>query len=265
MRAHNLNDQDLNLGRLRTKEFIPFLRTRAGFTIVEAMISLALFLLILGAMFIVMMKSLDSFYIGNGRVCLTEETSRAIDEISRMLGESNVDTITFAVVSDELTGGNFPMLILPSARGNPQTAPPDDSFHLSFNSSTFGEPDWQSVVVYYPYQSQGITQLRQYGIYDSEFSKGFPFTADGINTEQIEISNSSAPPQVRTIQRASGRVVTNHFNLNGNYRIQRSGNLLSIDLPLMKQIRQAGRGADFFLYSNVRSAVTLKSRALKIE
>lgn len=290
MRDNNINDKDVNVSRLYSIKGLaqPFQsgvqpeeeragfaqsfqsgvgpRTgRVGMTLVESMIALVIFLLIFGAMFIVMVKSIDSFYIGDGHVYLGEEGSRAIEEMSRLLGESNVDVISFPVVSDPLTGKSFPMLMLPSARGDPEADPPTDSFHVSAESSTFAEPDWQSVVIYYPYQTDGITQLRQYAIYDSDFSKGFPFSLGDITTGQIEIANSNEPSEVKTVQRNSGRVIANYFNINGNYQIQHSANLVIIDLPLKKQVRQVSRGADFFLDSNVRSAVTLKRRALETE
>lgn len=288
MRDNNINDKDINVSRLYsikgltqpfqsgaqqdaeragfTPHFLvnPLFRIKgAGFTLVETMIALVVFVVLFGAMFIIMIKSIDSFYIGDGHVYLGEEGSRAIEEMSRLLGESNVDVISFPVESDPLTGGSFPMLMLPSARGDPEADPPADSFHVSVGTSTFAEPDWQSVVIYYPYQTDGITQLRQYAIYDSDFSKRFPFSLSDITAGQISISNSAG--EIRSVQRNSGRVIANYFNINGSYQIQHSANLVIIDLPLKKQIRQVSRGAELFLDSNVRSAVTLKSRALETE
>lgn len=138
---------------------------RRGFTLMEMMIVVAIFMFIVTAMLWLFSGGKNSWNTQDIQSELYLNARKAMDEMTRELAESGRNTVTIQVFQDPINSEYHEAICFASGRGSDGVASEDGS-HTNNNYvhwKASGNVDWRSAVIYCPYQTaEGIKQLRRY-------------------------------------------------------------------------------------------------------
>lgn len=205
------------------------LKQKKALTLLEVMISIAIFSVIAAGTLAIVINSLHAYYTVSVLNELSNNASFAMDEIVRDIQRSGASVKLADKAIDPDTGQNRDILVLPFSNQADETT---------------GRPIWQGIIVYYPFRTdEDINQIRKY-VYDQGLESGvFPLsvsvTADNINV----FDKNSALICSFSRQNDYERVLANYIAespVHGNTNFIDSSDTVSVILFLQKQVASIG-------------------------
>ena len=185
------------------------MRNRHGLTLVEMMVSIAIFGVLSAAIFTALNQGRQVSYGVDLQVFLQQEARKGLDEFLKDVRESGTSTLSSIYpYTDPIDGKRHETIAFASARGDPAVAADSTEGACSgaANNSCFhtasGNPSWRSLVVYAFYQlGTGQKQLRRYVDYTGVTYSNpavFPFTFQSITATQITVRSATGTNIVLT-------------------------------------------------------------------
>lgn len=285
LKLSGANQLSISMNKLRLKSL-------TGFTLLELMVTLAIFLVLTGAIFAIFRGGRDSWITQDVQSELYQNGRRAMDVMIRELQESGRNTVTITQFIDPINSETHEVIGFASGRGS-DTIAGEDGNHANNNYTHWdasGNVSWRSAVIYCVYQtSDGIKQLRRYVDYGPSAayygtSGVFPLiftsiTATTINilrgdTSTFSIDRDTDPTMTILANYIDTEDTNNNNTLDAsendgnsntpidnadsilNYGVnytQNSG-LLAVTLFLKKEMKQLAASGRFIIFTHKGSA-----------